>query len=82
MGPVGGGRVWRLGAGRDGAVFGERMRAGAVLVVAGEVWRDVGIDRFLRRLRGVAGQWEAWWRKGGCGLGEGEAAFVPVVEGA
>ena len=24
--------------------FGERMRTGAVLVGAGEVWRDVGID--------------------------------------
>ena len=26
--------------------FGERMRVGAVLVGAGEVWRDVGIDCF------------------------------------
>ena len=38
-----------MGADREEAVsrvFGERMRAGAVLVGAGEVRRDVGIDCF------------------------------------
>ena len=66
MGPVRGGRVWRLYvADQEGAVtrvFGERMRAG--WVGAGEVRMDVGDRLFQKMLGDVAGQWEAWWQNG------------------
>ena len=59
------GRVQGLetGGGRRGAVFGERMRAGAVLVGAGEVWRDMEDRLFLEEAAGCC--WTvggAWWR--------------------
>ena len=85
MGPVRGYRVWRLhGADREGAVsrvFGERMRAGAVLVGAGEVRRDVGIDCFRVGCEMLLDSGRLGGRVEGCGLGEREAAFVLVVEG-
>ena len=88
LSPVRGCRVWRLhGADREGPVarvFGERMCAGAVLVGAGEVRRDVGIDCFRvgcgmlldsGRLGGrVEGE--------GCGLGEGGGGVCSSCGGA
>ena len=66
MKPVGGCRVWRLhGEGREGAVFGERIRAGAVLVGAGMVWKDVGDRLFFEEAVGccwTAGGLVAEWR--------------------
>ena len=66
------GRVQGLeaGAGRKGAVFGERMRAGAVLVGAGEVWRDVGDRLFLEEAAGCC------WTVGGLVAEWGVAALV------
>ena len=52
------------GPGRGSYVFGERMRAGLFWWVLGRCGGMWEIDCFLRRLRGVAGQWEAWWRSG------------------
>ena len=49
----------KSGGGAGGAVFGERMRAGAVLVGAGEVWRDVEDRLFIEEAAGCC------WTVGG-----------------